>query len=421
MFKKIILKNGLRVIAVPQPRAQAVTILVLAGTGSEYEEKEISGISHFLEHMFFKGTLKRPNTIAIAESLDRVGGSYNAFTGEEYTGYYAKVNATHFDLALDWVSDIFLNSKLEAEEIEREKGVIIEEINMYYDNPSSHVQTLWRELLYGDQPAGWNIAGTKGTVSAITREKLSAYMNSQYTPSNTIVCLAGNFKSSAAMEKIKVKFSKMKNSQFREKQKTVEIQTKPECILQERKTDQTHLCLGVRAYSIFHPHKYALEILGVILGGMMSSRLFVKVRERLGLAYHISTDVSSETDSGFLATQAGLNNNNVEKAIAIILEEYKKMSLEKISAGELEKAKEYLKGKMALGLELSDAKASFFGMQELLEKEILTPGQICAKIDKVRREDVLKVAKDIFKPEKLNLAIIGPFGDKSKFQEMLKF
>src|SRR3989344_2796791 len=221
-MKKTIFKNGLRIITAPQPRSQAVTILVLAGTGSEYEEKEISGISHFLEHMFFKGTLKRPNTIAIAESLDRVGGSYNAFTGEEYTGYYAKVNATHFDLALDWVSDIFLNSKLEAEEIEREKGVIIEEINMYYDNPSSHVQTLWRELLYGDQPAGWNIAGAKETVSAINRDKL------------------------------------------------------------------------------VHPQKYALEILGVILGGMMSSRLFVKVRERLGLAFHISTDVALETDCGFL-------------------------------------------------------------------------------------------------------------------------
>ena len=421
MFKKIILKNGLRVIAVPQPRAQAVTILVLAGTGSEYEEKEISGISHFLEHMFFKGTLKRPNTIAIAESLDRVGGSYNAFTGEEYTGYYAKVNATHFDLALDWVSDIFLNSKLEAEAIEREKGVIIEEINMYYDNPSSHVQTLWRELLYGDQPAGWNIAGAKETVSAINRDKLVDYRGSQYTPLNTIVCVAGNFKSLEAIEKIKAKFSKMKAGQFEEKQKTVEAQTKPECILQERKTDQTQLCLGARAYNLFHPQKYALEILGVILGGMMSSRLFVKVRERLGLAYHISTDVALETDCGFLVTQAGLNNGNVEKAVAVILEEYKKISLEKIPPAELKKAKEYLKGKMALSLELSDAKASFFGMQELLEKNVLTPDQICAKIDRVTGKDVLSVAKDIFKPEKLNLAIIGPFGDKAKFQELLKF
>jgi len=421
MFKKTTLKNGLRIITVPQQRSQAVTILVLVGTGSEYEEKEISGVSHFLEHMFFKGTKKRPNTTAIAESLDRVGGSYNAFTGEEYTGYYAKVDARHFDLALDWVSDIFLNSKLEAEEIEREKGVIIEEINMYYDNPASHIQALWRELLYGDQPAGWNIAGTKESVSAITREKIVGYMNSQYAPSNTIVCIAGNFKAVSAIGKIKKEFLKMEKSQFQERRKITEKQIKPECVLQERKTDQTHLCLGVRAYNIFHPKKYALEILGVILGGMMSSRLFVKVRERLGLAYHISTDVLSEADIGFLVTQAGLNNNNVEKAILVILEEYKKMSLAKIPLDELKKAKEYLKGKMALGLELSDANASFFGMQELLEKEILTPGQICAKIDKVRREDILEIAKDIFKPEKLNLAVIGPFQDKTKFQELLKF
>lgn len=420
MFKKTTLKNSLRIITVPQKNTQAVTVLVLVGTGSKYERKEISGISHFLEHMFFKGTKKRPNTIAIAETLDRVGGIYNAFTGEEYTGFFAKVDVNHFDLALDWVSDIFLNSKLEPAEIEREKGVIAEEINMLFDHPTSYVQILWKELLYGDQPAGWNIAGTKETVIAISREKLVDYLRNQYVAPNTIVCAAGRFKDSQIINKIKRQFSKIKIAKTQKKQKVIERQKRPECLLKERKTDQTHLCLGVRAFNLFHPKRYAQEILGIILGGMMSSRLFIEVRERLGLAYYISTDVLADPDTGFLVTQAGVDNKNIEKAIATILREYKKISQKKVPAEELKKAKEYIKGKMTLLLEVSDAKASFYGVQELIENKILTPREIYAKIDKVRAEDVLKLAKDIFQPQKLNLALIGPFKDKAKFQKLLK-
>jgi len=420
MFKKTTIKNGLRIITVPQKNTQSLTVLVLVGTGSKYEKKEISGISHFLEHMYFKGTKKRPSTIAITETLDKVGGIYNAFTAEEYTGYFAKVAASHFDLSLDWVSDIFLNSTLPEKEVEKEKGVIVEEINMIYDNPISYVQTLWPKLLYGDQPAGWDIAGTKGSVSNINRELLVNYMKSQYVASNTIISVAGKIEENSVIKKIKKCFSKIKTTKPKKKAKILEEQEKPEALLRFRQTDQTHLCLGVRAFNLFHPKRYVQELLAVILGGMMSSRLFEEIRSKLGIAYYINTSSETNPDTGFLFTQAGLDNKNVEKGILTILKEYKKISQKMVSFSELKKAKDYLKGKTTLLLESSDAQASFYAGQELLEKKILTPKEIFAKINKVTQDDILEVAKEIFKPEKLNLALIGPFKDKERFQRLLK-
>ena len=420
MFKKITLKNGLRIITVPQKSTQAVTVLVLVGTGSKYEEKNVNGISHFLEHMFFKGTKKRPDKVEIAETLDRVGGAYNAFTGQEYTGYWAKTMAEHFDLALDWVSDIFLNSILPQEEVQKERGVIIEEINMYYDNPASYVQELWQNLLYGDQPAGWPIAGTKETVRNIEREKLADYMDNQYIPGNTIVCMAGNIRTERALKMAKKHFAEMSHGDFKKKVQVSERQTAPEAMVHFRKTDQTHICLGVRGYNIFHPQKYVYEILGIILGGMMSSRLFIEVREKMGAAYYIKTNAEADTDNGFLVTQAGVENRSVSKVITVILREYEKAKNVKIGQKELKKAKDYFKGPLALSLESSDAKASFYGMQELLENKILSPEEICRKIDKVSAEDVAAVAREIFRPERLNLATVGPFEDKKEFHGLLK-
>jgi len=420
MFKKTTLENGLRIITVPQKGTQAVTVLVLVATGSKYEKKEINGISHFLEHMFFKGTKKRPTPITIAEPLDRVGGIYNAFTGEEYTGYFAKVDAKHFDLALDIISDIYLNSKLDSKEIKKEKRVIIEEINMCYDHPSLYIQSLWNKVLYGDQPAGWDIAGTKDSVSKISRNQLIDYMKTQYTGSNTIVCIAGNVSyNKQVLKKIKGYFSQKAVKETLKKPEVIETQSRPECLLHKRKTDQSHLCLGVRAYNLFHPKRYGLELLALILGGMMSSRLFIKVREQLGLAYYIKTGISSNPDTGCLVTQAGVDNKRAEKAVSAILKEYKRISQNKISAKELKKAKDHFKGKMALLFEASDAQASFYSLQELLEKRTLSPEEIYAKINKVSVNDILKISKDIFQPQKLNLALIGPFKDRTKFQKLL--
>lgn len=447
MFKKITFKNGLRIITVSQKNTQAVTVLVLAGTGSKYETKEINGISHFLEHMYFKGTKKRPSALAVAETLDGLGGIYNAFTGEEYTGYFAKVAALHLDTALEWASDIYLNSLLPEKEIKKEKGVIIEEINMYHDHPMAYIGVLWTKLLYGDQPAGWEIAGQKENIIKMTRKKLLDYRKNQYVASNTILSIAGNFDEKETLAKVKKYFAKiafqkpkgktpvvdasislsipsiLKSSGLKgnpESCRRVEKQDSPQILLQQRKTDQTHLALGVRAFNLFHPQRYAQEILSIILGGMMSSRLFTEIRSKLGIAYYIKTDVEANPDTGYLVTLAGIDNKNVDKAISIILREYKRLCREKIPEKELKKAKDYLKGKMILELEPSDAKASFFAGQELLEKRISEPKEIFEKIDRISTNDILKLARTIFQPEKLNLALIGPFEDKEKFQRLLR-
>ena len=420
MFQKTVLKNGLRIITVPMKNTEAVTVLVLVGTGSKYEKKEINGISHFLEHLYFKGTKKRPTPIAVAETLDKVGGIFNAFTSEEYTGYFAKVSTLNFELALDWVSDIFLNSTLPEKEMEKERGVIIEEINMTLDNPMSHIQNLWSELLYGDQPAGRPVAGNKENIKIISRQELLEYRASQYVAENTIISIAGNIDPEDSLEKIKNYFPETKNTEPRKKEKVIEKQEKPQLILHFKETDQAHLCFGVRAYNIFHPLRYAQELLALILGGMMSSRLFVEIRGKLGMAYYINTDINASPDTGYLVTQAGVDNTKIEIAVSTILAEYKKISQKIISNEELKKAKDNIKGRMSLLLESSDAQASFYASQDLLEKKILTPKEIFNQIDKISSDDILKVAKDIFRPEKLNLALIGPFKNKEKFQKLLE-
>jgi len=421
MFEKTTLRNGLRIITIPQKSSQAVTVLILVGTGSKCETKKINGISHFLEHMMFKGTKKRPTSIEVAESLDKVGGIYNAFTGQDFTGYFAKVETSQFELAFDWVSDIFLNSLLPQKEIEKEKKVIIEEINMIYDHPMGYIgEVLWPRLLYGNQPAGWDIAGTKESVKGITRNSLINYRQKQYVPSNTILCIAGNFNKQKAKKLIQECFAKVAEGSSIQKPKVIEKQKSPKCLLEYRKTDQSHLYLGVRGYNVFHPQRYTQDILGIILGGMMSSRLFVEVREKLGLAYYIKTEVEANPNTGFFATRAGVDNQRIEKAISAILKEYRKISQKKVSKDELKKAKNYVKGQTALTLETSDAQASFYGLQELLRKEISTPEEIYKKIDKITQNDILKIAKDIFRSGKLNLALIGPFKDKNKFQKLLR-
>ena len=420
MLRKTTLKNNLRIISLPQKNAQATTVLILVKTGSKHETKETKGISHFLEHLYFKGTKKRKSSLLVAETLDKLGGVYNAFTSEEYTGYYAKTAYQHFEIALDWVSDIYLNSLLPEKEIEKERKVIIEEINMYLDTPMVYINELWKSLLYGNQPAGWNVAGTKKTVNQIKRDQLIDYMKSQYIASNTIVCLAGNINSVQAIEKTKQIFSKIRTGQPKLKPLVVEKQEKPETAIFFKKTDQTHLSLGVRTFNLFHPQRFSLNILSIILGGMMSSRLFVEVREKLGLAYYVKTDSEADPDSGYLTTRIGTDNQRVDLAVATILKEYRKISEKKISLAELKKAKENFKGKLALSLESSDAKAFFYAGQELLENRILLPEQIFKKIDLISQNDILKTAKEIFKPERLNLALIGPFKDKQKFQKILK-
>jgi predicted Zn-dependent peptidase len=420
-YKKTKLNSGLRIISVPIKNAKSASVLVLVGAGSKYETKDISGISHFLEHMFFKGTKNRPNTLQISETIDSIGGEYNAFTSKEITGFYAKVAKEHFEKALEWISDLFLNSKFEEKELEREKGVIIEELNMYLDTPIAYVSELWETLLYGDQPAGWRIVGEKETIQALNKEKLLNYFTSHYSASNTIICIAGDI-GKGAESKVKKYFSGVKNNKIKSKDRVLEKQAQSEVLIHNKKTDQTHFCLGVRTFNLFDKRKYALALLAIILGGNMSSRLFIKVRERNGLAYSIHTSVDSTTDTGYLVTQAGINPQNLERAVGLILEEYKDIKNNKISDKELQKAKDYLKGTTSLSIDSSDSQASFHAVQELLEGKILSVEDKFKEIDKVSINDIKKLAEEIFVPEKLNLALIGPVEevDKEKIRKLLK-
>jgi len=420
MYKKIILDNGLRIMLVHNKNTQAVTVLAVVGAGSKYETKKNNGISHFVEHMFFKGTKKRPNTLGISETLDRVGGFYNAFTSKEYTGYFAKVDSKHADLALDWVSDIFLNSKIDSREIEKERGVIIEELNMYLDTPVRHIRDLFESILYGDQPAGWEIVGTKENLKKVQRKDFIDYIQNHYSSSNTIVCVSGNFNQEKMAEDIKRKFKAINKKQPREKRKVIEGQKEPQVHLRFKETDQTHFCLGVRAFDLFSPKIYVQEVLATILGGNMSSRLFIKVREKNGLAYYIKTEAESFTDSGYLVTQAGIPHAALPKAVAMILKEYKNLAGQIITESELKKAKDYLKGNLVLSLESSDALASFYAGQELLTNKILTLKEECAKIDKVKASEVKALAKEIFKKESLNLAVIGPHKNEDELQKLMR-
>jgi predicted Zn-dependent peptidase len=425
MFKKYTLPDGLRIILAPMEGIKSLTVLVLVATGSKYETKEINGISHFLEHMFFKGTKKRPTTMEIASDLDAVGGAYNAFTGHEYTGYWAKVDARHFDLALDWVSDIFLNSKLEAEEIEREKGVILEEINMYLDTPMSYVGDVWETLLYGDQPAGRLTIGEKETVKSLKREDFLKYLGNHYVAKKTIVVIAGSGKQvQDSKSKVQNYFKTIKKGNIKNKERVIEKQARPGLKMYFKETDQTHLILGCRGYDLFHKDRYVAALLGTILGGngglYMSSRLWIEVRERRGLAYYVGAAHSNYTDTGYLAVHAGVDNKRIEEAIKVVLGELEKTKKERIPEKEIQKAKDHIEGATLLSLESSDEVASYLGGQEVLKKEILTPEQFFSRINKISPADLQRVAKDIFRPEKLNLALIGPFREKEKFEKLLK-
>jgi len=415
MVSRFVYPNGLRLLAVPMASTETVTVLVLVGTGSRYETRELNGISHFLEHLMFKGTTKRPGALDISEELDSIGAEYNAFTSKEYTGYYIKCAAQKLDIALDLISDIFQNSKFDEQEIEREKGPVKEEVNMWFDNPARYVGTLYDQLLFGDQPLGWDIAGTKEHIDSFQRADLVGYFGSHYTARNTIIAIAGNIEDAnlpAGRQGVKIKVQSYFNN-IREQEKihpvpVIEHQIAPALKLFHKKVEQVNVNFGFRALSRFHPDYEALEVMSAVLGGGMSSRLFVEVREKRGWAYRIGCGATAYHETGDFTTAAGLSTDKLIPALEIIVAEHKRLLEEPVSARELTKIKDYIKGKFAIGLELSDAQASFYGEQELLEEKVMTPEEKLAKIDAVTSENIQAVAKEIFRPERLNLAVIGP-------------
>jgi predicted Zn-dependent peptidase len=413
-FIKKILPNSLRLITLPMEDNPTVTVLVLVEAGSRYETKEINGISHFLEHMCFKGTVRRGRSLDIARELDAIGAHYNAFTAQEFTGYFAKADFRHFEKILDVVSDIYLHPTLPAEEIEKEKKVIVEEIRMYRDLPQKHVQDLFVELLYGDQPAGWNIAGTEQVVSSFTREKIYAYRQNHYVASATVVVVAGNVDESVAADLVEKKFQQINLGSGGMRSTVIEKQNKPELKILDKPTDQTHLVLGFRAFAENDQRAPALRVLANILGGGMSSRLFQKVREEMGAGYYLNAGAELSSDHGFFAVSTGVESRRRREVVSAVLIELDKIRSARPPEEELRKAKDNLAGNLYLSLETSDSLADYYGFQEVTRMKIKTPEEWVKEIEVVSAEEVRRVAAEIFTNENLNLAMIGAGLDKDE-------
>lgn len=433
MYKISKLKNNLTVITAPVKGTKTMTVLVTVGTGSKYEDRRNNGISHFLEHLFFKGTKKRPTPFAVASEADAIGGEFNAFTSKESTSYYMKADSSKSERAIEMLSDMLTNSLFSAEEMEREKGVIIEEINMYYDNPMMHIEDVFEQLLYGDSPAGWSTAGEKELVAKFTREDFIKYFSSQYQLKNSFIVAAGdiNGKTTKMIEKYFGDFAKKHaHGNFMEKAPVKVSQKQAKVKTEFKQTDQAHLSLGVHAYPYGHKKQAALKILGIILGGSMSARLFMELREKRGLCYYVRTEIEPYTDCGYLTSRAGVPVGKVEEAIKVILSEYGKLKKELVSKTELQRIKDMIRGKITIQLESSDDVANWYSRQAVMDLTqaregmkvagIDTPEQFFREIAKVTPAEIRAVAREIFVTDKLNLAVIGPFREKNKFGGLLK-
>lgn len=422
MYRKTTLANGLRVITGSLEGTKAVTCLVLVKAGSRYETKDINGISHFLEHMFFKGAEKFKTAKAVSEAIDGVGGDFNAFTGKEYAGYYVKVASEQKLMALDVLSDMMLNARFDQAEIEKERGVIMEEFNMYQDTPMYQVAWNFERAIFGDQPIGWDEVGTKDVIRALSREDFVKYKEMLYMPENMLVCIAGDIEHDEAvklvekyfpLEKIKkgVSFSAFDAAAIGGDRIT----------LQSKKTEQAHLVCGVLGLPAEHPDHYVLKVLASVLGGNMSSRMFSAVREEKGLAYYISTGTEDYMDTGIMFTRAGVDVNRITDAVKAIVMEYDKIRHVEISEAELKKGKEFLKGKLILGLEDSEEVAQMGARHELLYGKLRTYNDIAKEIDAVKVSDIKRVAAALLKDDALYLSVIGPYEDKAMFDGCLEF
>ncbi|HET7571582.1 MAG TPA: pitrilysin family protein [Gaiellaceae bacterium] len=417
VFERHTLDNGLRVLAADLPYAQSVTVMVMLAAGSRYETPETNGIAHFAEHMFFKGTERRPSARDISGEIDAIGGEFNAFTGKEYTGYYVKCAAEHRDVALDVLVDMLRHSRFEPDEIEREKGVIVEEMNMYFDTPRDFVGGVYEQLLYGDQPLGWDIIGRKETVRAATRETFTGYLDRWYRPARMVLGIAGRT-GGDVLERAQALLGDLEPAETGDPAPAaphangrVKVFTK--------QSDQAHVVLGVPSYPIEHPDRYALQLLATVLGGGMSSRLFSEVRERRGLAYYVFGHNHSYTDAGSLYAQAGVDIARIDEAVATIAGELRTIAAEPVPADELEKARSFAKGRFVLGLESPQGLIVFGLRKEVLEGRAPDPSEVLAGLDAVSGEDVSRVAAELISDERLRLAVIGPFDDAGRFDAIL--
>lgn len=415
------LPNGLRVVTIPLHDTQAVAVYVLTKVGSRYETRSINGAAHFIEHLMFKGTTKRPNTLAISKLLDGVGASYNAFTGKDWTGYYVKMNHEHTRLALDVVSDMLQHSKFDPKEIERERGVITEEIKMYDENPIMTIEDLFETAVFGHQhQLGWNIAGPQSVIKKVSRKSLINFRDRYYHAGNMWVVVAGKL-GPHIDQQIDSYFAGVHRrprtpmfSPYRLPPKAIPVR------LKYKELEQIQVGLGMRAYHYNDKRLPALNVLSVILGGNMSSRLFIQVRERRGLAYAVSSSANPYEDTGCFMVHAGLEKTRINEALTVIVAEMKKLKTTKVGPTELKRAKEFIRGKTILSLEDSDSLASWYGRQALFSKKSLSPDDILKRIAKVTAADVRAVAKHLFRPANMRLAIIGPLKDAKPLAAILR-
>lgn len=402
--KKTVLENGITILTEHIPKVRSAAIGIMVGTGSSSENEDNLGISHFIEHMTFKGTEKR-SAFQIAKELDEIGGRINAFTGKDMTMYFAVVLDRHLNIALDVLSDIFLNSRFDPKDIKMERGVILEEISMYEDTPDELIHDFFAEIVLAGHPAAWPTLGTIKTVKALTRETLFDYKKKHYVPDNLIISLAGNVSHEAVVSLIKGHFSGLQGKKYHKKI----IHPKMEAVtkLKHKKVEQVHLCLGGGGVSQLDPDRYAFTILDNILGGSMSSRLFQEVREKRGLVYSIYSSITPFRDFGMYYVYAGMSKENLKQVIDLILIELSSIKKVGITEEELRRSKEHLKGTLVLGLEATSSRMSFVARAEHFYGKVITIDEIFKRIDQVTRGDIIRIAEKYFTQKNLSLAVIG--------------
>lgn len=419
-YLKTKLNNGLQLIMASMKGVESVTVLVGVGSGSRDETDVKAGLSHFLEHMASKGTKKRPTPFEIASVIDSVGGEQNAGTSKDFTEYWVKVAAKHLELAFDFQADNLKNSLFDPVEIERERQVIIEEINMYEDLPMRRVMENFESLIYSKTSLGRDIAGSKETVSQITQKDFFNHLARFYQPQNLAVVVAGNFEPDKVKKLAFKYFGDLKNQGEIRKKKFRFSQKQPRAAIGYKKTDQAHFCLGGYGVEYLNPDRFTVSVIASVLGFSRTSRIYREIREKRGLAYYVQTIPEYYSDTGSIFTRAGVALKKLPEAIKIILAEYGRISREKVRPEELNRAKEYLKGRFILELEDSLSVASRYGVQAVIESKLRSADEVLDEINKVTAEDVLRVSRRLLVPRKMNLAVIGPYKDKTKFLKLLK-
>jgi predicted Zn-dependent peptidase len=416
MFNKAVLDNGLRVVTSSMPHSRSVCLAILMGTGSCYESKEEAGISHFAEHLFFKGTQRRPTSREITQDIEGIGGIINAGTDKELTVYWCKVASPHFPIALDVLSDLLLNSRFDSKDIAKEQQVIIEEIKMNLDTPQQRVNMLIDELLWPEQPLGREVIGYKETVSSLTRDQLLNYLARRYMPNNTVLSVAGNIQHEEAVAQIKPLFSKWAAGKLTAAYTTSDNQTEARLRIEPKDIEQAHLCLAVHGFSRSHPQRFTVDLLNTVLGGGMSSRLFTEIRERRALAYDIHSYTEHFLNSGSFGIYAGVDPDRTETALAAILEELSKVR-QGITTSELTRAKELSKGRLYLRFEDSQNVALWYGSQEILLQQILDIDDVISIVDAITVDQLHEVAQKIITDGGLNLAVTGPIKEDTLIKE----